>query len=115
MDAEKFLLLVACTDQEIKIFNFNDWKFEESNVQLTEGALGKGVSNMRIYQEHENTYLIVANHLMADNETNIFLPIFKHEEHANTLRQKIIDWAQEETHRLKVVNTKELGRRVEVL
>ncbi|KNC21683.1 hypothetical protein FF38_09796 [Lucilia cuprina] len=113
VEAEKFILLVACTDQDIKIYNLNDWKFEESKVQFTEGALGKGVANMRIYQENEKSYLIIANELMADNETNIFLPIFKQEEDANALRQQIIDWAKAETQRLQNVNTKELSKRVE--
>lgn len=114
MEAEKFILLVACTDQDIKIYNLNDWKFEESKVQFTEGAMGKGVANMRIYQEQEKSYLIIANELMADNETNIFLPIFKQEEHANALRQQIIDWAKEETKRLEAINVKDLRKQVEV-
>lgn len=35
----------------------NDWKFEESKTQFTEGALGKGVSNMRIFEENDLSYL----------------------------------------------------------
>lgn len=114
MEAEKFILLVACTDQDIKIYNLNDWKFEESKVQFTEGALSKGVSNMRIYQEKEKSYLIIANELMVENETNIFLPIFEQEERANALRQQIIDWAKIETQRLETINIKDLRKRVEV-
>lgn len=114
MEAEKFILLVACTDQDIKIYNLNDWKFEESKVQFTEGALGKGVSNMRIYQEKEKSYLIIANELMVENETNIFLPIFEQEERANALRQQIIDWAKSETRRIETINIKDLRKRVEV-
>lgn len=106
--------MVACTDQDIKIYNLNDWKFEESKVQFTEGALGKGVANMRIYQENDKSFLIIANELMADNETNIFLPIFKQDEHVNALRQEIIDWAKMETQRLETVNVKDLRNRVEV-
>ncbi|KAM7342370.1 closca [Cochliomyia hominivorax] len=113
VDAEKFILLVACTDQDIKIYNLNDWKFEESKIQFTEGALGKGVANMRIYQEQDKSYLIIANELMADNETNIFLPIFQQEEHANALRQQIIDWAKEEIKRLETINVKDLRNQVE--
>lgn len=114
IEAEKFILLVACTDQDIRIYNLNDWKFEESNVQFTGGALGKGVSNMRIYHEDDKSYLIIANELMPGNDTNIFLPIFKQEEDANALRQQIIDWANQETQRLKMLKIKDLSERVEV-
>ncbi|TMW50317.1 hypothetical protein DOY81_004594, partial [Sarcophaga bullata] len=114
IEAEKFILLVACTDQDIRIYNLNDWKFEESKVQFTEGALGKGVSNMRIYREDDKSYLIIANELMTGNDTNIFLPIFKQEEDANALRQQIIDWVNQETQRLKMLKIKDLKKRVEV-
>lgn len=106
--------MVACTDQDIRIYNLNDWKFEESKVQLTEGALGRGVSNMRIYRKDDKSYLIIANELMTGNDTNIFLPIFKQEKDANALRQHIIDWAIQKTQRLEALKIQNLTKRVEV-
>ncbi|XP_055917893.1 uncharacterized protein LOC129950099 [Eupeodes corollae] len=127
IEIEKFILLVACSNQEIKIFNMNDWKFEESKAQFTEGALGKGVSNMRIFEENDLSYLgkvphflignsqfisfsllVIANERMIENETNVFLPIFTQEEHANTLRQQIIDWTVDAIDRLSKVDVEKL-------
>lgn len=135
IEAEKFILLVACSNQDIKIYNLNDWKFEESEVQFTEGALGKGVANMRIYQENDNSYLgkfykfyifeilkslffffkVIANELMTDTDINVFLPIFKHDEQANILRQQIIDWTSEQLERLNKIDINNLQKAVEVL
>ncbi|XP_037941392.1 uncharacterized protein LOC119674329 [Teleopsis dalmanni] len=112
-DEEKFLLLVASSNQDTKIFNFNDWKFEESDTQYTEGALGKGVSQMRVFIENGDSYLVIANELMAANETNIFKPIFKQEEHANTLRQEIIDWAKNTFERLQSIDVEKLKQDAE--
>ncbi|XP_067627414.1 uncharacterized protein clos isoform X2 [Eurosta solidaginis] len=112
-DAEKFMLLVASKNQDTKIFNLNDWKFEPSNVQFTEGALGQGVSKMRIYQENEKSYLVIANEKMTENDTNIFLPIFKQDEHANALRQQIIDWTKAQIQRLSQIDISKLKSDVE--
>ncbi|XP_060653669.1 LOW QUALITY PROTEIN: uncharacterized protein LOC132789585 [Drosophila nasuta] len=106
--SEKFLLLVACNKQDVKIYNLNDWKFEESTVQFTEGALSRGVARMRSYVENEQSYLVIANENMAANETNIFQPLYKQDEHANVLRQEIIDWAREQTKRLENLNVDRL-------
>ncbi|XP_055854741.1 uncharacterized protein LOC129918300 [Episyrphus balteatus] len=108
IELEKFILLVACSNQEVKIFNMNDWKFEESKAQFTEGAFGKGVSNMRIFEEDDLSYLVIANERMMENETNVFLPIFTQEEHANTLRQQIIDWTLEAIDRLSKIDVEKL-------
>uniref|UniRef100_A0A0K8V1F0 Closca n=1 Tax=Bactrocera latifrons TaxID=174628 RepID=A0A0K8V1F0_BACLA len=113
VDAEKFLLLVACKDQDTKIYNLNDWKFEPSNVQFTEGALGRGVSKMRIHQENEQSFLVIANEKMTENDTNIFLPIFKQDEHANALRQQIIDWTKTQIERLVQIDINKLQQDVE--
>jgi len=48
---------VACNKQDVKIYNLNDWKFEESTVQFTEGAFSRGVARMRSYEENEQSYL----------------------------------------------------------
>lgn len=55
--SEKFLLLVACNKQDVKIYNLNDWRFEESKVQFTEGAFSRGVARMRSYEEAQQSYL----------------------------------------------------------
>lgn len=55
--SEKFLLFVACNKQDVKIYNLNDWKFEESTVQFTEGAFSRGVARMRSYEENGKSYL----------------------------------------------------------
>ncbi|XP_041450219.1 uncharacterized protein LOC111075604 isoform X2 [Drosophila obscura] len=106
--SEKFLLLVACNKQDVKIYNLNDWKFEESKVQFTEGALSRGVARMRSYEEQQQSYLVIANENMAANETNIFQPLYKQDEHANILRQQIIDWAREQQKRLEQINVEQL-------
>ncbi|XP_034652706.1 uncharacterized protein LOC117891379 isoform X1 [Drosophila subobscura] len=106
--SEKFLLLVACNKQDVKIYNLNDWKFEESKVQFTEGALSRGVARMRSYEEQQQSYLVIANENMAANETNIFQPLYKQDEHANVLRQQIIDWAREQQKRLEQINVDQL-------
>ncbi|XP_002138764.3 uncharacterized protein clos [Drosophila pseudoobscura] len=106
--SEKFLLLVACSKQDVKIYNLNDWKFEESKVQFTEGALSRGVARMRSYEEQQQSYLVIANENMAANETNIFQPLYKQDEHANILRQQIIDWAREQQKRLEETNVEQL-------
>ncbi|KAH8299952.1 hypothetical protein KR044_007877 [Drosophila immigrans] len=106
--SEKFLLFVACNKQDVKIYNLNDWKFEESTVQFTEGALSRGVARMRSFVENEQSYLVIANENMAANETNIFQPLYKQDEHANILRQEIIDWAREQTKRLEKVNVNQI-------
>ncbi|KAH8290210.1 hypothetical protein KR054_001069, partial [Drosophila jambulina] len=112
--SEKFLLLVACNKQDVKIFNLNDWRFEESKVQFTEGALSRGVARMRSYEEGPQSFLVISNENMAANETNIFQPLFKQDEHANILRQQIIDWAREQRKRLERVNIEELLQRLQV-
>lgn len=48
---------MACSKQDVKIYNLNDWKFEESTVQFTEGAFSRGVARMRSYEENEQSYL----------------------------------------------------------
>ncbi|XP_033254509.1 uncharacterized protein LOC117193967 [Drosophila miranda] len=106
--SEKFLLLVACNKQDVKIYNLNDWKFEESKVQFTEGALSRGVARMRSYEEQQQSYLVIANENMAVNETNIFQPLYKQDEHANILRQQIIDWAREQQKRLEQTHVEQL-------
>ncbi|EDW60476.2 uncharacterized protein clos [Drosophila virilis] len=106
--SEKFLLFVACNKQDVKIYNLNDWKFEESTVQFTEGAFSRGVARMRSYEENEQSFLVIANENMAANETNIFQPLYKQDEHANVLRQEIIEWAREQTKRLEQVNVEHL-------
>ncbi|EDV58234.2 uncharacterized protein LOC6541760 [Drosophila erecta] len=111
--SEKFLLLVACSKQDVKIYNLNDWRFEESKVQFTEGALSRGVARMRSYEEGGHSYLVIANENMAANETNIFQPLYKQDEHANILRQQIIDWAREQRKRLEQVNLEHLLKRLE--
>ncbi|XP_017027163.1 uncharacterized protein clos [Drosophila kikkawai] len=112
--SEKFLLLVACNKQDVKIFNLNDWRFEESKVQFTEGAMSRGVARMRSYEEGPQSFLVISNENMAANETNIFQPLFKQDEHANILRQQIIDWAREQRKRLERVNIEELLQRLQV-
>ncbi|KAH8234407.1 hypothetical protein KR038_009118, partial [Drosophila bunnanda] len=112
--SEKFLLLVACNKQDVKIFNLNDWRFEESKVQFTEGALSRGVARMRSYEEGPKSFLVISNENMAANETNIFQPLFKQDEHANILRQQIIDWAREQRKRLERVNVEELLQKLQV-
>ncbi|XP_030387031.1 uncharacterized protein LOC115633710 [Scaptodrosophila lebanonensis] len=113
--AEKFLLLVACNKQDVKIYNLNDWKFEESKVQFTEGAFGKGVSHMRSYEEDEQSYLVIANELMNANETNIFRPLYKQDEHANALRQQILEWAHAQSTRLQNLNVEHILQDVQKL
>ncbi|XP_017012150.2 uncharacterized protein clos [Drosophila takahashii] len=112
--SEKFLLLVACNKQDVKIYNLNDWRFEESKVQFTEGALSRGVARMRSYEDGAHSYLVIANDNMAANETNIFQPLYKQDEHANILRQQIIDWAREQRKRLEKVNIEQLLKRLEL-
>ncbi|KAH8345532.1 hypothetical protein KR084_007608 [Drosophila pseudotakahashii] len=112
--SEKFLLLVACNKQDVKIYNLNDWRFEESKVQFTEGALSRGVARMRSYEDGDHSYLVIANDNMAANETNIFQPLYKQDEHANILRQQIIDWAWEQRKRLEQVNVEQLLKRLEL-
>lgn len=51
---------------------------------------------------------VIANENMAANETNIFQPLYKQDEHANVLRQEIIEWAREQTKRLEQVNVEHL-------
>ncbi|XP_017045074.2 uncharacterized protein LOC108090753 [Drosophila ficusphila] len=111
--SEKFLLLVACNKQDVQIYNLNDWRFEESKVQFTEGAFSRGVARMRSYEEGGHSYLVIANENMAANETNIFQPLYKQDEHANILRQQIIDWAREQIKRLEQVNVDQLFRRLQ--
>ncbi|XP_039486003.1 uncharacterized protein LOC120448200 isoform X1 [Drosophila santomea] len=111
--SEKFLLLVACSKQDVKIYNLNDWRFEKSKVQFTEGALSRGVARMRSYEEKDHSFLVIANENMAANETNIFQPLYKQDEHANILRQQIIDWAREQRKRLEQVNVEHLLKRLE--
>ncbi|EDV98107.1 GH22859 [Drosophila grimshawi] len=106
--SEKFLLFVVCSKQDVKIYNLNDWKFEESTVQFTEGAFSRGVARMRSYEENEQSYLVIANENMAANETNIFQPLYKQDEHANVLRQQIIEWAREQRKRLEQINVDQL-------
>uniref|UniRef100_A0A6P4EBK3 LOW QUALITY PROTEIN: uncharacterized protein LOC108040825 n=1 Tax=Drosophila rhopaloa TaxID=1041015 RepID=A0A6P4EBK3_DRORH len=111
--SEKFLLLVACNKQDVKIYNLNDWRFEESKVQFTDGALSRGVVRMRSYEEGDQSYLVIANENMAANETNIFQPLYKQDQHANILRQQIIDWAREQRKRLEQVNIEQLLQRLD--
>ncbi|XP_017066585.1 uncharacterized protein LOC108104812 [Drosophila eugracilis] len=111
--SEKFLLLVACNRQDVSIYNLNDWRFEESKVQFTEGPFSRGVARMRSYEEGDQSYLVIANENMAANETNIFQPLYKQDEHANILRQQIIDWAREQRKRLELVNVEQLLKRLE--
>lgn len=51
---------------------------------------------------------------MAANETNIFQPLFKQDEHANMLRQQIIDWAREQRKRLEQVDMDRIIKKLEV-
>lgn len=51
---------------------------------------------------------------MAANETNIFQPLYKQDEHANVLRQEIIDWAREQTKRLEQLNVQHLVQALQV-
>ncbi|XP_017120153.1 uncharacterized protein LOC108141347 [Drosophila elegans] len=111
--SEKFLLLVACNKQDVRIYNLNDWRFEESKVQFTEGALSRGVARMRSYEEGEHSYLVIANENMAANETNIFQPLYKQDQHANILRQQIIDWAREKRKQLEQVKVEQLSEKLE--
>ncbi|KAH8418592.1 hypothetical protein KR222_003032 [Zaprionus bogoriensis] len=135
--SEKFLLFVACNKQDVKIYNLNDWKFEESTVQFTEGAFSRGVARLRSYEENEQSYLgkytkiipviyqleialkndipkVIANENMEANETNIFQPLYKQDEHANILRQEIIDWAREQTKRLEQLNVQHVLQALQV-
>jgi len=57
---------------------------------------------------------VIANENMAANETNIFQPLYKQDEHANILRQQIIDWARDQRKRLEQVNVEQLLKRLEV-
>ncbi|XP_068144754.1 uncharacterized protein clos [Drosophila tropicalis] len=111
--SEKFLLLVACHKQDVKIYNLNDWKFEESSVQFTEGAFSRGVARMRNYDENDQQFLVIANENMAANETNIYEPLYKQDEHANVLRQQIIEWARQQKQRLQQQNIENLIKGLE--
>ncbi|GBP02323.1 hypothetical protein EVAR_71792_1 [Eumeta japonica] len=73
-DAEKFILLIACTDQDIKIYNFNDWKFEESKVQFTDGALGQGGQTCVSIRKMKS-YLIIATIIWPIVRPTYILPI----------------------------------------
>lgn len=52
--------------------------------------------------------------MMTENDTNIFLPIFKQDEHANALRQQIIDWTKMQIERLAQIDVNKLQKEVEV-
>lgn len=51
---------------------------------------------------------------MTENDTNIFLPIFKQDEHANALRQQIIDWTKAQMVRLAQIDVGKLQKDVKV-
>lgn len=42
-------MLIACEDQEVQIYQYDGWKFQESSVDYTGEAFGQGVVKMRAY------------------------------------------------------------------
>lgn len=71
-----------------------------------------------IFLNHPNSksqpLKVISNENMAANETNIFQPLFKQDEHANMLRQQIIDWAREQRKRLEQVDMDRIIKNLEV-
>lgn len=50
-------MLIACENQDTKLYLYNGWSFTESSIQLTEGALGSGVSIMRTYASNDDKFI----------------------------------------------------------
>ncbi|XP_055372814.1 homeobox-like protein HDP1 [Condylostylus longicornis] len=109
----EFMLLVACDDQDIKLFQYDGWKFEESAVQLTEGALGKGISNMRYFDDLNETYIIIANENMLLNEPNIFIPIYKKQENASDIKDDILNWSKQIYENHSKININKLKEKLQ--
>lgn len=42
----EFILLVSCKDEGVKVFQYDGWRFIESEVQYTGEAFGSGILNM---------------------------------------------------------------------
>lgn len=53
---------------------YNGWKFIESEIQFTGGALGKGVSSLRTFKSKNDTVIVVANVNMLADDTNLYVP-----------------------------------------
>lgn len=69
---------------------------------------------MREIKLSKLSFTVIANENMVANETNIFQPLYKQDEHANVLRQEIIDWAREQTKRLEQLNVQHLVQALQV-
>lgn len=108
----KFVMLVSSYNQPTILFEFNGQKFVKSHVQLTEGAMGKGVSMMRVFQDYNETYIVVANENMLVNETNIYQPIYKNQELVHDKKKEFLDWSEQAYKNLSQYNIVDLRERL---
>ncbi|CAD7089342.1 unnamed protein product [Hermetia illucens] len=90
-EIDKFVLLVACKNQDMKFLRYDGQQFDISRVQLTTGAFAKGVTSLRSFKESNETYIVVANERMMVNETNVYLPFYKIKENRTDLKRKMME------------------------
>jgi hypothetical protein len=52
------VLLVACKNDEIKLFQYDGWRFYAASIDYTGPAFEKGVAYMRTFRNINNKTLI---------------------------------------------------------
>jgi hypothetical protein len=54
----EFVLLIACENSDIQLFQYDGWRFYAAPIDYTGAAFEKGVSYMRTYPNINNKTII---------------------------------------------------------
>ncbi|GLV35615.1 Anaphase Promoting Complex subunit 10, partial [Carabus blaptoides fortunei] len=91
----EFILLVSCKDEGVKVFQYDGWRFIESEVQYTGEAFGSGILNMFSYIFYNEPIIVIANKNDAGNMLNVFTPTFTYQNVMNEFQDDMYTWCQE--------------------
>uniref|UniRef100_A0A336MVZ6 CSON007096 protein n=1 Tax=Culicoides sonorensis TaxID=179676 RepID=A0A336MVZ6_CULSO len=105
----EFLLLIACKDKAVQIYQYDGWNFVESSIDYTRSAFGDGVTSMRAYNNFADSTLIAisnVNHKAGD--TNLFFPLYTFKNDITQIYNKFSDWVQTTIDRYSEQNLEEI-------
>ncbi|KAK5643847.1 hypothetical protein RI129_007692 [Pyrocoelia pectoralis] len=107
----EFVLLAACEFDGMKSFQYDGWKFTESEVQYTDEAFAKGIISMKAYHINNKTFVVVANKNDYGNLMNIFELKFTNKKMLSEFHDDSLLWCKKNLQDYQTLSTNKVSKR----
>ncbi|XP_063696003.1 uncharacterized protein LOC134827336 [Culicoides brevitarsis] len=105
----EFLLLVACKNKAVQVYQYDGWNFVESTIDYTRYAFGDGVTSIRAYNNlAEATVIAISNENHKAGDTNFFFPLYTLKNDISQIYKKFREWVDATIDRQKNQNLEEI-------